>query len=1007
MLYTAAHAQVPAGADQVHGKVVGTQTPPDPLVGVSVQVKGTDRGTVTDPNGHYEIKAGRGDTLVFSYVGYDAGEVAVQTNPEINMTMKTATSGLNEVVVVGYGTQKRMNVTGAISSISGDELQSSPAPNITNNLSGRLPGVIAVNPNGRPGEGSNFTIRGMGSLNDNSPLVVVDGVVRSDFSQIDPAEIASITILKDASAAVYGARAANGVFLITTKHGKTGSPEITYRADFGFQEPTLYPKVMSAYQYAKTHNDALINQGYDPSNPSQAPQFYTEKQLDDYRSGRDGSDWYALTFKNRSFVTHHNLTLSGGSQHIRYFASAGFVDQDGMYSGINFKRYNFRSNIDADISKNLTVTLQLDGRQEKSASPGYDANYIFFITKVQDPTRKAFNNDGTPRNTTGAHPWAMVHQSGYIQNTDNLFNGTLSFRQKLPFITQGLVLGGTASWHKEYDFDKKFFTPYTMYDEDESGNIIGTKVVDAPTYLNETYQQLYNSTFNLSLEYTGSFGKSNITGLLLAEQSDGGGDNLNGSKADFPSNIKDQLFASGSENQTISGYGILTDARQSIVGRFNYDYARKYLFEVAFRYDGSYKFPKGRRFGFFPDISAGWNISEEPFIRDNPGLAFISNLKLRASQGLLGNDRVSPFQYEELYTLQSGAGPVFGGVPQINAYYGVFPNPDITWEKTSISDIGLDGTLWDGQLGFEFDYFYKHTYDILWSQVRSVPSTFGRTLPSVNYAQMNDKGFELSLSHVHRIGKLQYQLKGMVSYAINKVVQIDDPPGAPDYVKQLGKPVGFRSGYKALGIFQTDEEAQQWYDGKEFGETAMAGDIRYEDVDGDGAITSNDQIVLSKNNGTPKIIFGLNIGASWKNFNLNMLIQGATMSNLMLTGRGRVMFSNSYFNTFTYLLDYWSKDNPDAKYPLSWVNSRSVNDRDSDIWLKKNGYGRLKSVELGYTFKGARLKDLGIDNLKVYLSGYNLLTVSQLKIFDPEAESGEGEYYPQQRMFNAGLNLSF
>jgi TonB-linked SusC/RagA family outer membrane protein len=996
---------------RVSGKV--TNASGEQISGVTIKVKNKETTTVSDETGNYNIIVpSLNETLVFSSVGFSTSEVPINGRSVINLQLEVLSQALEDVVVVGYGTQKKATVTGSISSVDGSKLSQAPNSNLSNSLVGRVTGVTGVNPNGSPGSGSTISIRGIGTMNNNSPLIVVDGIVRGGFYQFDPNEIASLTVLKDASAAIYGARAANGVILVTTKQGSTGKPVITYSADFGVQQPTYYPKLMNGYQYATIKNQALLNMGFDPSNPTQSGKFYTEQQIADLKSGKTGVNWYDATFKKNPIITHHNLNLNGGSDAVKYFVSLGYVNQDGMYENSNFKRYNFRSNLSAKVSKNLSVNLGLDGRQENYGKSGFEESLIFSQTARAVPTHPLiYWPDGKPYNTQGEHPVEMVKSSGYQRTTNNSFQGTVSANWLLPFITPGLSLSGNASWGKDYNFSKNFNVPYTMYDEDGQGNVTGSKVVGpsgSKTTLTESYNQNYSSLYNISLNYDRTFGNHNVKGLVLYEQSESEGDYFSGQKADFLSNIKDEMFASGTANQTLTGNGNLWDARQSVVGRVNYDYKRKYLLEGSFRYDGSFIFPKDTRFGFFPSISAGWNISEEPFIKNNPSFTFIDNLKIRVSKGLLGNDRVNAFQYEDSYSIVSGIGPIFSTGPASLINYGVYPNPSITWEKTDISNIGLDGILWNGLLGFEMDYFNKQTRDILWAQVLSVPATFGRSLPKVNYAEMQVKGFELKLTHRNNVGKFRYDVGTQLSYAVNKVTRIDDPVGTPDYNKQLGKPLGFRVGYQSLGIFQTDAEAQSWMGGKEFGVVAKAGDIKYADMNKDGQINSSDQVVISKYNGTPRIIFGMDFSAEWKNFNLTFLIQGGAQNNILLAGVGRVIQETN--NIFTYLNDSWSPNNKDAQFPLAWVQSRPINDQNSSVWLKESSYARLKSLQIGYSLNQQWLKPVGIKQLRVYVSGFNLFTVSQQNLFDPESThtnyTGSGAYYPQQRILNVGVNLT-
>lgn len=1002
-----------AAAPQIAISGTVTDDKGNPIPGVTIRGKGHTYGTSTDANGKFSVNVtSTKDILVFSSVGYVTKEVPVGNETVLKVVLDIEVKYQEAVVVVGYGTQKKVNLTGSVATISGAEIKKTPTGNLTNAIAGRLPGVIATNGNGRPGSGSSMLIRGQSTLNVNDPLIVVDGIVRTDgFGQIDPNEVESISILKDASAAaVYGARAANGVFLITTKRGKTGKPTITYTGMVGIQNATQYPKLMSAFEYASVRNQALKNQGYDPTNPAHTGLFFSDGDLEKFRTG--GTDWYKETFKSNSTQTQHNLSVNGGTENIRYFMSLGYLDQNGMYDNINFKRYNLRANIDAKVTQTLTVGLNLEGRQEKSNTPGWDANDIFNRVINVNPVRPAYHPDGKPYNTTGSHPIEMIYNSGYGRNQYDVFQGTLFFEQQLTFL-KGLSVRGTGSYYKQHLTNKSFITPYTMYDEDANGNVTNTKVVGGRTSLSQKYEGIENITLNASLNYNRKFNLHEVSGLLLFEQFSAKGGTFNGRKEDFATNVKDEFFASGPANQTLDGSGILNDARRSLVGRFNYAYDSRYLLEATFRYDGSFLFPKASRFGLFPAFSAGWRISEENFYKNSSAMRFMNSLKLRASKGLIGNDRIGSekvraFQFTDSYTIVAGSGPVVNGQALPYVQYGVYPNPNITWEKQDNTNLGLDAYFFNSLFGLEFDYFFRTTRDILWSRERSVPGTFGRVLPNENYAQVKSKGFEFTLSHQQQLNDFSYNLRLIGSYAVNEVTQIDDPSSALDFQKQLGRPMGYRYGYEALGLFRSQDEADKWYGGKQFGQKNMAGDIKYADVDGNGEITLNDQKVLANYGQTPRIMYGISGGFNWKNIDFNFLIQGAAQRNIMMDGAARIMYQNGgSSNNFAYLTDSWSPENPDAKYPIAWVDQRLTNNRASDFWMRKAGYARLKSVDIGYNINKEWLKRKNIQQLRVYVAGYNLLTWSQLKEFDPEIESPNGNYYPQQRTINVGVNVSF
>ncbi len=992
--------------------ITGTIVDPSgmPVIGANVMVKGTTNGTITDMDGKFSLEVPKESMLVVSYIGYANQEIKVSNQTNLSIALKEDAEALDELVVVGYGTKKKINLTGAVAAVEGKDLIQTPVANLSNSVAGRMPGVMAVNSSGEPAAGSTLSIRGNSTLNNNSPLIVVDGVPRDSFNAFDPNEIESITVLKDgAAAAIYGARANNGVFLVTTKRGKKEKLSINYSGTISSQSPTMYPELMNAYEFATNMNKALDNMGYDRNNPAHASRYYTEEDIEKFRTGQVGGDWYDASFKKSSLMQNHNITINGGTDIIKYFLSMGMLDQDGMYDNINYKAYKFRSNVDADLSKILRVGVNLEGRYEVKDSPSVSSTALFQHATAVLPTLNPYYPSGNPINTGGEHVVEEIYHSGYDKTKYNTFQGTISVNLKLDAITQGLSANGNVSFGKYYDFEKTFSLPYTLYSEDENGNIIGSKKVGGEggkTTLSEAFNQSYSTFLNIGLNYQRTIGRHDLSGLLLYEQNQSLGDSFSGTKRDFPINSKDEMFVSGSLNQSLTGTSKINDARRGVVGRLGYILDTKYLFEASFRADASYIFPKNKRWGFFPAVSVGWRLSEEDFFRSNQSLDFISNLKLRASFAQVGNDKVNAYQWDDSYTISSVNGPFYNSAAQSLIYYGVFPNANITWETANNYNVGVDADFWNGKLGVELDYFIKDTRDILWSRVRSVPGTFGRDLPNENYASMVNKGFEVALTHNNQVGKVNYNVRFTASYAKDKVTEIDDPSNALDYEKQLNRPLGFIAGYKSLGLFQSQEEAENWMGGQQFGINSMAGDIKYADIDNNGVIDSRDQTVLSDNGNMPRFIYGLSSDLQWNNFDFSFLLQGAAVRNVMLSGRARVTFLTGG-NSYAYLADAWSPENPDAKYPQLWSGSRSINDRNSDFWMRNGAYLRLKTITLGYTLPQFSIRNWDINHLRIFVSGQNLLTWSPLKEFDPEVGSGSGAYYPQQKLFSVGLNVNF
>ena len=966
----------------------------EPVIGANVVEKGTQNGTVTDIDGRFMLSVGNGCSLEISYIGYLTQLVTPKSNT-VNVYLKEDSQSLEEVVVVGYGTQKKVNLMGAVSTIKESDIIQNVTSNMSNVLSGRLSGVFSRNTSGVPGSGSKILIRGTSTFNNSNPLTIVDGIER-DYSNLDPNEIASISILKDAaSAAVYGSRAANGVILVTTKRGMTGKPILNYSGSVGFQKPTGYPEMMTPYEFATMKNKAAINMGYDPSNPAHLGQFVSDDQLEQYRTGRKGVDWWEVCMKKVSPQTHHNLNINGGNDKIKYFFSAGYLYQSGMFENLSFNRYNFRSNVDAEILKGLTAQVSIDGRIEYNNSPADDADKIF-IYLAADPLSFGFTPDHKPIDTGNGNPYEMIHSSGYDKKRKSFFQGTVSLKYDMPFL-EGLSVKGVFAYDKNYLFKKRFTTPYKLYYVDDKNEVIDSKMYGPQTSLREEFDDQMSYSLNLSANYNQTFGKHTIEGLFLYEQYEGSGDSFWASRVNYLSNQIDQLFAGGDAGKDNNGKGFET-GRQSLVGRVSYNWNNRYYLEGSIRYDGSVVFAEENRWGVFPSISASWRISEESFMKKYD---FINNLKLRASYGVLGNDRVDPFQYMNYYTFANGA--VFNGEISPGLNQAPLANPDITWEKAKTLDVGVEATLWNGLLSTEVDYFYKRTSDILAKKETSIPGTFGATLPHTNYAIVDNQGIDLMLRHDNKIDQVNYYVSSTFSFARNKVIRIDDPANQKEYLLRVGRPLGFISGYKSLGLFQSDEEAANYM--TQFGNICKAGDIKYADINEDGKIDEDDQTQISRYNGNPELFFGLNLGAEWRGFEINAQLQGAANNIFIYDGRAKTLFWQGSNNAFSYLMDIWSPENRDAQYPPAWKDSNPNNSKYSDFWLRNAAYLKLRNLELAYNFPQSILQHTGINKLRVFVTATDLFTIKGDMEFDPEA--AHMNYYPQQKSVNFGLIVSF
>ncbi|EOR93491.1 TonB-dependent receptor [Arcticibacter svalbardensis MN12-7] len=990
----------------VTGKVVDEKR--EPLPGVSVRLKNTTIATSTDSEGNYRIAVPRsGAVLVFNMLGFSSLERVV-TGTSLNVSLETTSSSLEEVVVVGYGTQKVATVTGSISSVKGDVLTSSPAINLSNSLAGRLPGLVAVTRSGEPGgDASTLRIRGGNTLGDNSPLIVVDGISNRGLERLNPNDIESVTILKDASAAIYGAQAANGVILITTKKGKLGKPQVTLTYNQGYSTPTVIPESTDAATYLEMLNEISSYAG-------QAPK-YTPEILQKYRDGSDpwlypNTDWFAETFQDAAPQTTANLNISGGQENLRYFISAGMNNQDGIYknSATKYKQMDFRINLDGNLSKYLKYGINVAAREENRNYPTRSAADIFSMIRRGKPNMPAFwpNGMNGPDIEYGNNPVVITtSQTGYDRNKTNILQTNARFELTVPWV-QGLSLTGNAALDKRNDNDKLWQIPWYLYSWDgvtyDANNspvlIKGQKGFTNP----QLTQEMEDSdllTLNMLLNYQKSFKeKHNLKFLLGVERISGETMGFSAFRKNFISPTIDQLFAGGDAEKTNSG-SASEQARLNYFGRVNYDFKGKYLFEFLGRYDGSYIFPESKRFGFFPGVSLGWRVSEEKFWK--PLSPVISNLKIRGSWGQTGNDRISTYQYLSSYGFATGASNVytFNSTVENKILSELrIPNRNVTWEVANQSNIGVDGELFKGKVFFTAEYFYNHRTDILWQRNASVPSSSGLTLPSENIGEVINKGTEFELGYRNNDGAFKYSVSANLSSNNNKIEFWDETPGIPEYQQSTGNPMNAALIYKAIGIFHTQADV----DAYPHWTNARPGDIIFEDVNNDGVIDGLDKIRMDKTDLPTKIV-GLNLNLSYKGIYANLLFQGAL---------GAVR--NNYFEMQgeggNYLIQdvegRWTTENPDADKPRIWNRySEYWRSNSNTYWYQSSDYLRLKNLEIGYTLPASFTKKLAVSNAQIYFSGMNLLTFTKVKDFDPESVSGIA--YPLNKVYNLGISLTF
>lgn len=988
----------------ISGKV--TDTSGTPLPGVTVVVKGTSTGVITEMNGKYTLtKVPKNAVLQFSFVGMKTQELPVNDKTTINVTLAEETVGIEEVVAIGYGTQKKGSVTAAISEIKSEELVKSQAPDVTNSLAGRVAGIISIQRSAEPGDdGAELLIRGRATLNDNGPLTMVDGIERG-INQIDPNEIASMTVLKDASAtAIYGTRGANGVILVTTKKGKSGKPTFSYNGSAGFQNVINIPKYLNSYDFARLYNQATLND--DPTLPEdELP--YSAEDIQKYKDhsdpyGHPDVNWWNEIITPNAIQQKHSLSMSGGTDDFKFFISFGYLKQDGIYRTDNLKKYNARINIDANLTKTTSVSVGVGGDIQNRLRPGTgnvkDDGGIFSLISYLPPN--AFpvkNEDGTWASLWGSNPVADVSPiSGRRQSIPLNLQTTFTVNQKLDFVTNGLSFKIVASKDLGYSSYKDWYTPYLSYlnGEELNGDLLPS--------LYEGFDKYNNQTFEAHLNYARTFNKHDISGLVLYTQSAYSSNYIGASRTDFASTALPQLFAGPRTNIDNNG-GASEGGREGILGRFSYAYDKKYFIEASFGYNGSENFPAGKRFGFFPAMALGWNLKGENFLKQ---ANFIDNLKLRLSYGEVGNDRVGYRRFLYKSPVYFGSNYVFGGSsPSFvqTLHSGELANPDVTWERAKKTNLGVDADFMNYKFGVRLDVFFENRDNILANRNASVPATFAATLPVENIGKVANHGYEAELRYKNKVGTFSYFVNVNYTFARNKIKFIDEPENIPAYQMRTGHPIGQFFGYVSEGLYKTQQQIDQHP--KFVGVNPKLGQIMYKDVNNDNVIDDLDITTIGKSD-TPESIYGLTLGGDFKNFDINMLWQGAYGYNVMRNGESFSEF-NYGGSALTYVKDNWTPENPDASYPRLSLSDWSYKQEVSSFWLHSASYLRLKNVEVGYTLPNRFFNGTSISKLRIYVSGTNLMTFSKEKYFDPESRSGYPYYYPVTRLTSIGVNLTF
>jgi len=1012
-------------------RITGTVTDENgnPMPGVNVQVEGTTIGTISDINGKYSIdKQNENVVLVFSFIGYNTQKVSTSGKTTIDIKLVPTLTSLEEVVVVGYGTQKKVNLTGSISTVRSEELTSIPTQTITQAIMGKASGIFIKNVNGQPGDlkGVEYNIRGFGD-----PLIIIDGVpgTKEEFNQLDPSDIEEFNVLKDAaSGAVFGSRAGNGVILVKTKRGEISDAVITYTGNYSLQYFSVKPDLVSSAQYFEMQNLANFNAGL-------APQW-TDEQIKNYKDGNDpvnypNTDWWDATLRKFAPQSQHNINVSGGNEKVKYFVSGGYFTQDGMLKSddIKFDRYNLRSNVDISLTKKLTIGIDLSFSMQDYIGPRNQlerSDVLGIMTMLRrarsyyplqpggDPTKPV-------KMLNGLLPTVLseIDNMGYRKSNNFEGDTKINLSYELPF---GFKTKAIINYNRTYYKYKEKTAKVPVYTY-ENGVYTAAGYTNDPSKLYQKESLINNLNQQYFLTWDKSINDHSLSALLVYEQLSNNSDYIEASRIRYLFDM-DYLFAGPSLDRDNNG-SATEDGRKALISRINYNYKGKYLLELNGRYDGSPRFPEETRWGFFPSASIGWRISEEKFIKDK--LPLINNLKLRASYGKLGNDRTGNFQYLSTYSL-SGI-YIYNGTANVvesGIKSDIMANPYITWEKMTTSNIGLDFSLLDNLIEGSFDYFYRLRSDVLGSRNASLPNVVGASMPQVNYAKFDNRGWEVSLEHKYFINDFTYSIGGNISWNREKCVYIDQNEFASAEARRRGNQVGQWTdlfwGIMTDGLFQSKEEIENWadIDGKN-NATLLPGDVKKVDYNGDGRITNEDQVIIGR--GTyPRITYGVNASVSWNHFDFSMLWQGAGLYNFDLSTSPD--YSKQFYGSNTPLTEWYhnsyTPENPwiptnteNARWPLwrSGPENGNQSYQSSEFWLINGSYIRLKNIDLGYSLPSSLINRWGIDNCRFFISGYNVLTFSALDFLDPEVDTSPrrvfGDYYPPVGSYSIGLRIQF
>ncbi|GHT61714.1 SusC/RagA family TonB-linked outer membrane protein [Bacteroidia bacterium] len=1019
----------------IKGNITGKDG--DAIIGASVTIQGTTYGVATNPEGNFTLQTPStlpaNSVLTVSYLGYVSQKKTIGNQTVFNFVLEEDMTNLEEVVVVGYGTQKKVTLTGSVVSIGNEQLQVTKNSNLQNSLTGKLPGLRVIQKTSEPGEFTNqFDIRGLGT-----PLFVVDGIPRGDFSRMDPNDIESVSILKDASAAVFGVRAANGVVLITTKQGEKGKAKIEYSGYYGIQTPAEILKPINAWDRALLYNETTMRS---TSNPRK---MYDSQYFLDLKDGKmPDTDWYAEILRDAAPQQQHNVSIRGGSDKIDYFVNVGYNNQGSFFktNSSNYDRYNMRANLNANITNELKASIRLNYIYDQTNRQNPSSWTIFSKLWRSKPTDAVYANNTAPYFT---HPTSgdienvvpLIHPelSGEVNNQKHILQSNLALSYQIPSI-KGLSANFLFSYDRVFNDESNFKKAFNEYTYNVANDTYQVYTRNSQTQLTRNYSTSYSRLWNLSLNYDNTFAETHhVAALLLLESSYNQGYNFRAMR--YFSIPIPFLFAGDTDKQEGLGSGLSENSNNALVGRLNYDFLSRYLLEFAFRYDGSSKFPKGKQWGFFPSVQLGYRISEESFIKDN--FSFIDNLKIRGSYGILGDDDASRFQFIEGfdYPMANGnkslpAGYVFGNTFTNAIGFRNAPNPNITWYTATMKNIGIEADLWRGLFGFSVDLFQRDREGLLDTPSIIVPATFGSGISDANMNADRNKGFEIELKHRNRILKdFSYNVSGFVSMTRSILTEKVQPSRTNSYSywrdNRVGRYQDIWFGKGAAGTYQSwNDIINSIYSNS----GSLPGDPIYEDWNGDGTIDGDDDhpiaTTVTVNNSTsfqdqrnyPLMNFGLTLGAQYKALDLILQFQGSAMSYVSY---GEQLLEPLAWegNALELLFDRWHPADADIdpyNPSTQWISGyypygKTRAESNSQFNIQNGAYARLKNMELGFTVpQNIVTKKIRVKNLRLFINTYNLFTITKVRGLDPERPTElYGYMYPLNRTVNFGGTIQF